>query len=178
MSEEARRTFFSLWCAFLAWHTEIFAGHFLTPHGVNIKLRWSIDSMLKFRTRSPDLKASIFVIMFPTCPWSPKCCQRESSISQGGSKRYLLQRWYQGKWSLFTPCRRPSGILMTSPSYCTIPVTEITSDWCKFHFPRDFRVIPGGHPSLASRGYSDTKNSFILLNVGYKTGPNCSNFPV
>ena len=31
--------------------------------------------------------------------------------------------------------------MMTSLYSEPIPVTEITSDWCKFHFPRDSRVI-------------------------------------
>ena len=30
---------------------------------------------------------------------------------------------------------------MTSLYSEPIPVTEITSDWCKFHFPRNSRVI-------------------------------------
>jgi hypothetical protein len=30
---------------------------------------------------------------------------------------------------------------MTSLYSEPIPATEITSDWCKFHFPRDSRVI-------------------------------------
>jgi hypothetical protein len=35
-----------------------------------------------------------------------------------------------------------------------IPVTEITSDWRKFHFPRDSRVITCVNLNLAS-GASD-----------------------
>ena len=31
--------------------------------------------------------------------------------------------------------------MMTSLYSEQIPVAEITSDWCKFHFPRDSRVI-------------------------------------
>jgi len=39
--------------------------------------------------------------------------------------------------------------MMTSLYSEPIPVTEITSDWCKFHFPRDSRVITCVNLNLA-----------------------------
>jgi hypothetical protein len=39
--------------------------------------------------------------------------------------------------------------MMTSLYSEQIPVAEITSDWCKFHFPRDSRVITRVNLTLA-----------------------------
>jgi len=39
--------------------------------------------------------------------------------------------------------------MMTSLYSEQIPVAEITSDWCKFHFPRDSRVITCVNLTLA-----------------------------
>ena len=39
--------------------------------------------------------------------------------------------------------------MMTSLYSEQIPVTEITSDWCKFHFPRNSRVITCVNLNLA-----------------------------
>ena len=40
--------------------------------------------------------------------------------------------------------------MMTSLNSEPIPVTEITSDWCKSHFPRDSRVMTCANLTLAS----------------------------
>jgi hypothetical protein len=37
--------------------------------------------------------------------------------------------------------------------HCGIPVAEITSDWLKLPFPREFRRISRGKPNLAWLGF-------------------------
>ena len=41
--------------------------------------------------------------------------------------------------------------MMTSLYSEPIPATEIKSDWCKFHFPRETRVITCVNLNLASK---------------------------
>jgi len=41
--------------------------------------------------------------------------------------------------------------MMTPPDHEQISSKEITSDWCKIHFPRDLRGIPNLGPVSVSR---------------------------
>ena len=63
---------------------------------------------------------------YPPPPWVYEC-------------RTTVQRWLQtrAKWY----CKFRVHSMMTSLYSEQIPVAEITSDWCKFHFPLDSRVI-------------------------------------
>ena len=54
--------------------------------------------------------------------------------------------------------------MMTSLYSEQIPVAEITSDWCKFHFPRDSRVITCVNLTLA-------RATVILMRPGFPGSP-------
>ena len=47
-----------------------------------------------------------------------------------------------------------------------IPVTEITSDWRKFHFPRDSRVITCVNLNLGCSSFSFVFHAMIFRKVG------------
>jgi len=49
--------------------------------------------------------------------------------------------------------RAPSAAVFIAMDSEPIPVTEITSDWRKFHFPRDSHVITRVNLNLGIRGY-------------------------
>jgi len=57
-----------------------------------------------------------------------------------------------------------------------IPVTEITSDWRKFHFPRDSRVITCVNLNLVVRRNSiNSQLGLLQIQIHMPNGPD-SNF--
>jgi len=56
--------------------------------------------------------------------------------------------------------------MMTSLYSEQIPVTEITSDWCKFHFPRNSRVITCVNLNLEGKCKCKVESSEIATEYG------------